>query len=98
MTAWTLDLIALFCELKFSITSSPVLSCFDLKKPTFLKTVCSAEGMGWILMQPANDKESQKATSHLKKTEECLFGLSKHGARLNPVSFGSRSCDDMEMK
>ena len=32
--------------------------------------------MGWILMQPADDKESQKATAHIKNTGECLFGLS----------------------
>ena len=36
--------------------------------------------MGWILMQPEDEKESQKATAHLKITEEFLFDLFKHGA------------------
>ena len=98
MMACTPVIISLFHELKVSITLSPVLSCFDLEKPTSLKNYWSAEGMGWILMQPTDYKESQKATSHLKTTGECLFGLSKHGARLKPVAFGSRSCNDMEIK
>ena len=52
--------------------------------------------MCWILIQPADDEESQKATAHLKNTGECLFDLSKHGAQLKPVFFGSHSCDYME--
>ena len=47
-------------------------------------------------MQLADDEESQKATAHLKNTGECLFDLSKHGAQLKPVFFGSHSCDYME--
>ena len=49
-------------------------------------------------MQLADDEESQKPTTHLKNTGECLFGLSKNGARMKPVTFGYRSCDDMEIK
>ena len=48
--------------------------------------------MGWILMQPADDKESMRASKILTTTGECLFDLSKHGARLKPIDFGSRSC------
>ena len=51
--------------------------------------------MGWILMQPADGEESQKATAHLKNTGEFLFNLSKHGAQLKPVVFGYRNCNDM---
>jgi len=95
---WTPELISLFAELKVGITSSPVLARFDPEKPTFLKTDWSAEGMGWILMQPADDKESTKAMQLLKRTGECQFDLSMNGARLKPVFFGSRSCNDMEKK
>ena len=94
--AWTADLIALFNELKKIITSSPVLARFDSSKPTFLKTDWSGEGMGWILMQPADDEESHRATAHLLETGECVFDLSKNGTRLRPVAFGSRACSDME--
>ena len=52
--------------------------------------------MGWILMQPSDDIESAAATELLKKTGECKFDLSKHGARLKPIAFGSRSCGDNE--
>ena len=60
--AWTPDLITLFEELKVTLNSSPVLARFDPEKPTFLKTDWSAEGMGRILMQPADDVESVQAT------------------------------------
>ena len=54
--------------------------------------------MGWILMQPADEKESQKSTAHIKKTRECLFDLFKNGAQLKPVAFGYHSGNDMESK
>ena len=66
MMACTPNLIALFHDFKSSINSFPVLSLFDPEKPFFLKTDWSAEGMGWIMMQQADDEESQKATAHLK--------------------------------
>ena len=75
LVAWTPDLIQLFEELKVTITSSPVLARFDPEMPTFLKTDWSAEGMGWILMQPANDVESEKAAKIVLKSGECLFDL-----------------------
>jgi len=95
---WTPELITLFEELKVGITSSPVLARFDPEKPTFPKTDWSAEGMGWILMQPADDDESTKAMQILKRTGEYQFDLSTNGARLKPIFFGSRSCNDMEKK
>ena len=52
--------------------------------------------MGWILMQPANDEESVAASKILLTTGECLFDLSKNGARLKPIAFGSRSCTLVE--
>ena len=90
LVAWTPYLISLFEELKITITSSPVLARFNPGKPTFLKTDWSAEGIGWILMQPADDAESTKATKTLLKTGECLFDLCKDGARLRPIKFVSR--------
>lgn len=95
---WTPELIQLFEDLKRCVTSSPVLARYDPNKPTFLKTDWSAEGMGWILMQPADDEESQEAIKILLETGECLFDLSPNGPRLRPVAFGSRSCTDMERK
>ena len=43
-------------------------------------------------MQPADDKESIKTMKNLACTGICLFDLSKNGARLKPITFGSRSC------
>ena len=75
-----------------------MLARFDPLKPTFLKIDWSAEGMGWILMQPADDIESTKSTKSLLKCGECTFDLSKDGARLRPVRFKSRACTDFERK
>ena len=44
-------------------------------------------------MQPENDEDSKKATVKLLQDGICLFDLSKGGARLKPVAFGSRSCN-----
>ena len=75
IAAWTPELSTLFTDLKVCITSSPVIR-FDPTKITFLKTYWSSEGMGWILMQPADDDESIKAAQHLRKTGIFLFDLS----------------------
>ena len=48
--------------------------------------------MEWILMKPADNKESMRASKVLTTTGECLFDLSKHGARLKPIAFRSRNC------
>ena len=54
--------------------------------------------MGWILTQPENDVESEKATKILLKSGECIFNLCKDGARSIPIKSGSRSCTDFERK
>ena len=95
---WSPKLIQLFEDLKRCITSSPVLARYNPNKPTFLKTDWSAEGMGWILMQPSDDNESITATKLLLEKGECLFDLSLTGPRLQPIAFGSRACTDMERK
>ena len=89
---WTTELIQLFEDLKIGITSSPVLSRFDPSKPIFLKTDWSARGMSWILMQPADDDASVKATATLKKTGDFLFDLDMEGPRLKHIKYGSRAC------
>ena len=94
---WTPELTKLFFDLKICITSSPVLARFDPGMPTFLKTDWSSAGMGWILMQPNDDNESIAATKLLRDTGECKFELTKNGARLKPIAFGSRACRDNEV-
>lgn len=96
--AWSPERITLFEELKVILTSLLVLARFDPEKPTFIKTDWVAEGIRWILIQPADDTESTKATKLLLETGECLFDLCKDGPRLQPVQSGSRSCTDFERK
>ena len=92
MMAWTPELIKLFEDMKVSITLSPILARYDPSKPKFLKIDWSAEEMGWILMQPADDEVSTAAAKLLLDTVECSFNLTKGSARLHPTGFGSRSC------
>ena len=54
--------------------------------------------MGWILMQPADDPTSIAATKTLLSGGKCLFDLTKSGARLQPISFGSRACTGLERR
>ena len=94
--AWSPDLAELFRDIKVSITSSPVLARYDPGKPTLLKSDWSAEGMGYISMQPASDKSSVEATVLLLKTGDCVFDTTKFGARLQPILFGSKCCTGLE--
>ena len=89
--AWSPALMQLFKNIKTCITSLPILARQDPIKLTLLKTDRSAEGMGFILMQPTNDEVSTKATVHLLKSGECLFDVTKSGLRLQDVLFWSRS-------
>ena len=95
---WTPDLLRLFDDIKLAITTSPVLARYDPSKPTFLKTDWSAEGMGWIIMQPADDLDSFAATKLLQNGGPCLFDVSTKGARILPIAFASRCCTDMEKR
>ena len=59
--SWAPELVTLFKKLKVGFTSSPILEIFDPDKLMLLKKDWRAEGMGWFLMQPEYDKESQCA-------------------------------------
>ena len=48
-------------------------------------------------MQPSNDDESTRASNTLKETGKLLFDLTKNGARLKPIAFGSRGCNSNEV-
>ena len=63
-------MIELFNELKKGVKYSPVLAIFDPDKPNFLKNDWRLEGMGWILMHPVDDEESQKSVKLLLETGE----------------------------
>jgi hypothetical protein len=94
--AWTPSLSATFETFKVAITSDPCLARYDESMPSFLKTDWSALGMGYILMQPSNTADSLAALAILKAGGENLFDLLMNGARLRPVRFGSRRCNDRE--
>ena len=61
-----------------------------------MKRDWSAEGMEYILIQPADDPESDKTTKQLQKNGQYLFDLCEDGARLKSVKFGSRTCVELK--
>lgn len=91
LTTWMPDLTTLSADLKVNITSSPVLARFDPYKLIFLKTYWSSKGMGWVLIQPADDEGSIKSSLYPRSTGECVSELTKNCAKLEPIAFGSRS-------
>ena len=93
---WTPPLQAIFKNLQDAVTSSPLLGRYDATKPIFLKTDWSATGMGYIILQPDDDKESHVALKKLRETGECDFELTTNGLRLRPIVFNSRTCTETE--
>ena len=54
--------------------------------------------MAWILVQTSDYEESNKGSKNLVATGECDSDLDKKGARLRPVTYGSRLCTNMDKK
>ena len=84
---WTTDIVNLFDKCKKSIIFTPVFTRYDSAKYFFLKIDWSAEGIGYILLQPDNSIESMAVTMKLLETRECNFELTIHEPRLRPVCF-----------
>ena len=49
-------------------------------------------------MQPSDDPLPKAATKTLLSDDKCLFELTQSGARLQPISFGSRACTGLERR
>ena len=75
-------MITLFEELKKGVIISPALAQFDPTNKIFTKTYWSAEGMGWVLMQPAGDKESLIKTSTYRFW---ILFMHKHGNEISLI-------------
>ena len=95
-SAWTVPLRQCWEQAKLSVLRDPLLRRFDPGLPSFLKTDWSARGMGFILMQPADDDASRAALETLRTTGAVEFDTLMSGGRLQPVRFGSRRCSDRE--
>ena len=93
---WSDELVHLFDSLKIDLTSAPVLARYDSSKPVFLKTDWSSLGMSFILMQPDDDRNSQKSLQKLLNKGICDFDLSPTGPRLRAISSGMRKCTNGE--
>ena len=94
--AWTPALIALFDKFKAAVTASPCLARADASKPFFLRTDWAKTGFAAILLQPDDSSASQAATAQMERGEPCVFDKTLNGARLRPVRFLARKCDEIE--
>ena len=95
---WSLTLFQLFEDVKLCIISSPVLARYGPDKSTFFKIDWSAEGIDWIMMQPADNAESLRSIKLSLKTIKYLFKLTINGTRLRQTGFGFRCCLKPEKK
>jgi len=93
---WTQERKLLFQSLKQDLTSAPVLARYDSTKPVVLKTDWSSLGLSFILMQPADDEVSKKASEKLCAGHGCDFDLAMTGPRLQPFHCGMRACRGTE--
>ena len=82
------SLLLLFQDVKDQIVASLIMARYVHSKLALLKTDWSTEGMGWISMQPANDKMSMAAEDEFKSGGKCMCDISKSGARLLHIAFG----------
>jgi len=80
-------------DLKQAVLSYPVLRRADSRKRFYLKSDFSSLGMGWVICQPGDDKESWEAMAAEDAGGPCQFELTISGnLRLYPIAFGYRKC------
>ena len=94
--AWSPQIVDVFENCKTNMTTVLLLPQYDSSKPIFFKTDWSADGMGYILIQPENLSESIAAIKYLESTGEWISDLTLSGPRLIPVLYNSRSNLDRE--
>jgi hypothetical protein len=89
---WTEEADAQFHDIRNAILSKPILRRVSRQKRCYLLTDFSSVGMGCVLSQPEDTKESIEAMKSEDAGGECKFEMTLDGPRLLPCSFGSRAC------
>jgi hypothetical protein len=88
--AWTSTHQAVFDELRNAILDDPCLKQYDHQKLLILCTDFSADGFGYVTLQPGNDVESLSAMHVRMHGGDFAFMTKDSKAVLHPVAFGCR--------
>jgi hypothetical protein len=85
-------------DIKNAILSDPCILRFDYRKLIMLHTDFSCLGFGWVLCQPGDDIESNKAIDAYRNGKGFSFMTHESLATLRPVCFGGRKTKGNEVR
>jgi hypothetical protein len=86
---WTPEAEGAWEDLKEAILSDPCIQRFDYRKLTVLHSDFSAQGFGFVLLQPGNDEASVQAAQDYPGGKGFSFMTKDSKAILRPVCFGA---------
>ena len=81
-----------------ALLADPCLMRYNCELRCYLRTDWSAIGMGFVLLQPADDTESRAAMRREIAGGPCKFMLLNAKCHLRPICFGSRKSRGRESK
>ena len=87
-SAWMPTHLAIFDEMRNAILDDPCLKWYNCRKLLFLRTDFSANGFGYVALQPGNDNTSLSAMHTRMRGSDFLFMTKVSTAVLHPVAFG----------
>jgi len=87
---WTPVAASAFNDMRHAILKDPCLHRYDHRKLLVLRTDFSAEGFGWVALQPGDDDVSISAMHDCMKGGPFTFMTNASTAVLHPVAFGCR--------
>ena len=85
---WSLEAAAAWDDMRHAVLKDPCLRRYDHRKLLVLRTDFSAEGMGYVACQPADDEESLSAMHKCLQGGSFDFMTKDSTAQLHPVAFG----------
>ena len=89
---WDREAQTEFEDIKLAIVSDPCLQQFDHKKLVIIRTDYSALGIGYVAVQPGEDKDSQNIMHRAMRSESFDFMEKNSKLSLHPIAFGSQRC------
>ncbi len=89
-SAWTPAHLAVFDKMRKAILDDSCLKRYDHRKLLVLRTDFSADGFGYIALQPGDDEASLSAMHTCMRGGKFLFMTKDSTAVLHLVAFGCR--------
>jgi hypothetical protein len=93
-SAWMPTHLAIFDEMRNAILDDPCLKWYNCRKLLFLRTDFSANGFGYVALQPGNDNTSLSAMHTRMRGSD--FFIYDQGFHRRPSSGGVWLLPDMQ--